>query len=276
VTQTATSTPPYVLAGSFGNGTLQNPSGVRYTAGNLWIADNDTNILSQWTTTGTEGPAISTFNSGSFDTPSGVGIGPDGYVYVADGMNARVEEFDPSGNYVGTFGSAELGGEFAQGVAVGAASAYLLDYSASNVIQYAVGGTGSTKTFTSPVTFSTASSGPLGYPYNLCFDTGGNVYVADHGNGRIVKFDAGGNYLLSFTLPGTNPTPADMVVDGSGNVFALDDTNGLVVEFDGSGNVINGFGQSVLSQPQGIDIDPLGDLYVGDVSNGTIYVFTKN
>lgn len=40
-------------------------------------------------------------------------------------------------------------------------------------------------------------------PADVAFDDAGNVYVADGGNGRVVKFDSTGKYVAAVTIPGT-------------------------------------------------------------------------
>src|SRR5256885_277028 len=83
------------------------------------------------------------------------------------------------------------------------------------------------------VTGSTGSGpGQLAQPQGLTSD-GASVYVADPGNGRILKFDAAGNVQGQWAMPtytivanGTTITgriePHDVAVDGSGRVFAPD------------------------------------------------------
>ena len=72
----------------------------------------------------------------------------------------------------------------------------------------------------SPETFSA--------PSDVALDPEGNIYVADPGNNRVVKFDTDGRFLLAFTKP-TDSTfeqsisflPNKIVVDSVGRCFVL-------------------------------------------------------
>ena len=72
---------------------------------------------------GTTGKDHTLTTPGNFAKPSGVAVDKDGNVYVADMLNARIEVFDPDGNFIRTFGKRGDGpGYFAmpKGVAIDA------------------------------------------------------------------------------------------------------------------------------------------------------------
>src|SRR5208282_3761301 len=57
----------------------------------------------------------------------------------------------------------------------------------------------------------------LGWPYGLAFDSSGNLYVANRGNGTIEKFSPGGVDLGAFAT-GLNG-PSGPAFDSSGNLY---------------------------------------------------------
>ncbi len=112
-------------------------------------------------------------------------------------------------------------------------------------------------------------------------DGGGNVYIADLGNQRVVKeTPSGGGYAQSVVADATNnglSYPVGVAVDGSGNVYiadAGDTTNQVLKEAPSSG----GYTQSVvadaasngLNSPNGVAVDGSGNVYIADLGNNRV------
>jgi DNA-binding beta-propeller fold protein YncE len=74
---------------------------------------------------------------GQFNYPTYVALDPDGFVYVADTLNFRIQKFDPEGNFVRTFGEqGDVPGTFnkIKGIAFdGFGNLYVVDSEASAV-----------------------------------------------------------------------------------------------------------------------------------------------
>ncbi|MBI2666303.1 DUF4215 domain-containing protein, partial [Candidatus Woesearchaeota archaeon] len=120
-------------------------------------------------------------------------------------------------------------------------------------------------------------SGRFSNPYGIDRDALGNIYVVDSGNGKIQKFDSNGVFVLNIGSPGRrlgelmNPTAIavrNFVVDGISyeRVYVIDAGNGRIQYFDLSGNFKGVFGEDVLEEPQGINVDVYGYVYVTDKS----------
>ncbi|HEY1237593.1 MAG TPA: NHL repeat-containing protein [Solirubrobacterales bacterium] len=103
-------------------------------------------------------------------------------------------------------------------------------------------------------------AGQLAQPQGMTSD-GASVYVADPGNGRIVRFDPGGNVIGIWSMPtytivangqaiNGRIEPHDVAVDGAGRVFAPDASPhaNLIAVFGPDGSL-----QQVLGSP---DSDP--------------------
>ena len=83
------------------------------------------------------------------------------------------------------------------------------------------------------------SFGELNNPYGLAVDIYGNIYAADTGTGRILKYNPEGKLLLSFGRPGSLPgellLPQDVAVGRSKKIYVADTGNKAVQIFSETG-----------------------------------------
>ncbi|MHB1295790.1 MAG: flippase activity-associated protein Agl23 [Anaerolineae bacterium] len=180
---------------------------------------------------------------GQLARPKGIDHDAEGNLYVADSANHRIQVFDANGQALRQWGS--QGAEPGQlqepwGVAVAAnGDVYVADtwnhriqvFDSEGQYKLAWGVFGETS---DPNT----SGGLLYGPRDLAFDSQGNLYVADTGNKRIIKFDAQHQMI--------------------GAVGGLGDAEGQ------------------LQEPVGIAIGPDDMLYVADTWNHRIQVFDSD
>lgn len=95
-----TAAAPFVDVGTSAaaSGGLVAPKGLAFSpTGDLWVADEGANAVRRlsaggWTSFGKAGGAAGT-GAGEFDAPSGVDVGADGVVWVADTKNARLQSW---------------------------------------------------------------------------------------------------------------------------------------------------------------------------------------
>ncbi len=102
------------------------------------------------------------------------------------------------------------------------------------------------------------------------------LYVLDAKRGRIHKFTADGEKLLTFGRYGAGDgefdrDAADIAVDARGNIFVADTGNHRVVKFDGNGNFIRSFGRKgrdngEFVRPMALVTLPTGEILVKDAS----------
>ncbi len=116
----------------------------------------------------------------------------------------------------------------------------------------------------------TAIGGGLISPQQIAVDSGGNVYVADSGQGAVVHVYPG----ATATFVGKNlKAPTGVAVDGAGDVFIAD--SGNVYEVPETASGLNAAGQVTLATGLGAQValaaDGLGDLYVSDEDNQKVY-----
>jgi streptogramin lyase len=236
-------------------------------AGNMYIADMsnsrirkvaaDTGVISTFAGPGVAGflgdggPATAAY----LQYPTGVAVGPDGNLYIADRYNQRIRKVDLGTNIITTVGGNGTAG---------------------------YGGDG-----------GAATAAQLAYPVSLSFDPAGNMYIADTGNHRIRKVAAGTGIITTLAGTGTagyngdGPaitanlfSPQGVAADAAGNVYIADFNNnrirrvtaGTISTVGGTG--IGGFlgenGPAISARikgPVGIALDAAGNVYFADYYN---------
>ncbi len=210
-------------------------------------------------------------SSASLKQPSGVGVGPNGYVYVADTSTDKVSQFNEAGTNVGTFGAAGTGnGQFTEptGVAVApSGDVYVVDTGNSRVEKW--GGPSSGPVLTQATVYDPATGNvvetrppavqeeqaPKAYTFKFAFGTSGTE------NGQFSK-------------------PSGVAVAANGNVYVLDAGNDRVQEFSSSGGYLGQFGKKGggsggLLNPGGLAVSPTGEVYVADSGNNRVEIFSE-
>lgn len=234
-------------------------------AGNAYVADSDNHRIRKIAPDGTVSTVAGTGEPGFADGPaataqfnaaSGVAVGPDGALYVADYGNNRIRKIT-----------------FDQGVAT-------VSTLAGNAAPGFADGQGTAARFAAPS--------------DLAVDPAGVVFVADTDNNCIRRITPDGTVtkIAGSTTEGLADgdaleaqlsTPSDVAVDSRGRVFVADTGNHAVrVLRDGrlltlAGNGHHGFadGQGATARfntPYGIAVGPGGNLYVADSSNNSVRI----
>ena len=317
------------------NGEVFDPSDVAVAAnGDIYTIDRGNDRLQRFDDLGNFISAIGQNGTGAgqFRNPDGVAVDVNGLVYVADSGNYRVQVFDPTllpgdplvnawcvvdGGISGCLSSGTV-----VGIAVSGSTVYTIGTGVVRTFDATSGAPGTTwnssgaagvatdagghvwvasttNDFVSEYSsggglLTTEGKGDLTDPQGLAI-SGGHLYVADTGGGRIVRFApsaldtswsvsgatgvavdasvvyvADGGNVDTYSTSGvagiswSSPGASGITVDDSGNVWVSSST-GVVTEYDGSGAVLNTFGSGSLTSPQGIDVSG-GKLFVADSS----------
>lgn len=248
------------------------PTGVAFDGmGNLYVTDSGNNTIrkiviateavttiagsaaSAGTTDSPSGPGTAAL----FDNPTGVAIGNDGNIYVADQNNFTIRKIVPTAGAVTTLAGA-------------AGSAGKVD------------GTGANAKFE--------------FPSTLTVDANGDLFVADSSNHLIRKVTTAGVVTtlagtgnFSGSTDGTGAAalfdfPTGIAADGNGNLYVGDSNNhtirkiviatGIVTTHAASGGKAgstNGTGTAArFKNPTGLTVDQNKNVFVADTGNSTI------
>jgi trimeric autotransporter adhesin len=244
---------------------LSDPTGVAIdSAGNLYIAESNTNRIRKVTAAGiistAAGKVIAGFSgdggaaaAAQLDRPSGVAVDPAGNLYIVDSGNNRIRKVTTAG-IISTVAGSGISGFSGDG--------------------------------------GQAAAAPLRNPSGVAVDSGGNLYIADEGNNRICKVTtagiistAAGNGISGFSGDGGPATaallrnPSGVAVDSAGNLFIADTGNNQIRKVTPAGiistvagrRVIGGFSgdggtatNAQLKSPKGVAVDSAGNLYIAD------------
>ena len=176
--------------GSFGQGTLNRPTGLARDAqrGRIYVSDTPAHDVKVFDD---DGRLLQTIGrrgegEGELNFPTHLSFAGD-KLYVADSMNARVQIFDAQGKAAGTLGRRGLYiGNLTRpkGVTVdGSGNIYVVESFYDHLLVF--NGQGD---FLLPITGDGQKGGQFYLPAGVWSDQNGRIYVADMYNGRIVIF----------------------------------------------------------------------------------------
>ena len=288
-----------VLGGpGIGPGQFNAPRAMAFAPdGTIYVADSgnhriqhlavDGTVMTTWGAYGkTEAGVIAP--EGTFDEPWGVGVGPDGSVYVSDTWNHRIQKFSPDGMFLKTWGSF---GQAETPFALWGPRGIVVDPSTGNVL---VADTGNKRiviydaegNFVSQFGGKGFAPGQFNEPVGITLDNLGHVYVADTWNQRVQVFskDTEGNYtpLRDWEIVGWYGQSLDnkpfIAADTQGHVFTTDPDGYRVLEFSSEGLFIRYWGDFGATNdkfgiPNGIVVDPKKGIWVVDSANARLMHF---
>lgn len=255
---------------------LSGPTGVSVdNLGNLYIADQGNNCIRKVNSAGTittiagsgivgsigiPGPAL----GARFYYPQSVSADRTGNLYIADGNNNRVYKMNLTAGTIAIFAGTGVAGYFGdgssaisaqlndpKGVSIDmAGNVFIADFLNNCVRKVDAGGTITTIAGLGPTLGGySGGGGPaisamLNLPASVVTDTANNsLYIADFGNQRIRRIDAGGiinsiagNGIAGYSGDGGKSTlaqifdPMGLAIDVPGNVYIADRNNNAVRE----------------------------------------------
>jgi sugar lactone lactonase YvrE len=235
-------------------------------AGNLYIAETNSNLIRKVDTAGVITTVAGTRNSGysgdngfataaRLNSPSGVAVDAAGNLYIADTYNHRIRKVDTARVITTVAGTGNSG------------------YSGDN---------------------GPATAAMLNNPYGVAVDSLGNIYIADRENHRVRKVDLGGviTTVVGNGVAGVSGdngpatavglgSPYGVAVDAAGNLYIAAggrirkvDTAGVITTVAGGGSSAalysgdNGPATAArLNNPFGLAVDSLGNIYIADCMN---------
>ena len=229
---------------------------------------------------------------GQLQGPRGIKVGPEGFIYVADSGNHRIQKFTPDGEFVAAWGeqsSLDVESGTPRGflepwdVAVAPDAMYIADTwnhriqkldAEGNLVaswglfgQYGPGDASGRSAF----------YGPRG----IAVGPDGRVYVADTGNKRVQVFESDGSFVLQWggggVLDGYLDEPVGIAI-GPDGVYVADTWNRRVQVFDANGVFLRqwpivGWDAGLAEEKPYLAVDAGGYVYVTDPGHYRVLVF---
>ncbi len=266
-----------------GPGALDSPRGLGVAPnGDVYVADLSNGRIAVFGADGNFkrnfgklGPEPGKGKPGEFNEPSGVAVGPDGSVYVADSWNGRIQKFSPEGKPLGEYGGARYSFYSPRNVGTDrSGNIYVADTGNSMVkviapdgkIIKTLGGKGS-------------GGGQFNEVFGVAVNGKGEVFVADPGNKKIHKFSAlpAGEFVSAVKVPGWQtaaPFWPHLACDAQDLVYAVDPGNRKIWVYDSElqyrGTLGGGQGGELFASPLGLGFAQDGSLWVSDVANNRL------
>jgi DNA-binding beta-propeller fold protein YncE len=231
---------------------------------------------------------------GKFNEPYGIIVDKEGFVYVTDTRNVRVQKFTADGKFLTEWGGK---GKFEKpvGIAVDESGfVFVSDYDRDNVQKFDARGRLVLKWGKNG-----ENDGEFDSPSDIAVTPKGNIYVVDLYNHRVQKFDEKGRFIkawgkegkvenlrsiLSPLFPGEKSGefyyPAKIAAGGE-RIYISDSYNNRVQVFTEDGEYITqwggmGFWRGRFRVASGIAVGPKGRVYVADFYNDRVQVFDRD
>ncbi|HWM64719.1 MAG TPA: trypsin-like serine protease [Solirubrobacterales bacterium] len=213
--------------------------------------------------------------NGQFNSPRGIAVDPEGNVWVVDGLNNRIQKFDPEGEYLDQCGGKGSGNGQLDGPAdiavdpegniwVADANNHRMEKFSPEceyLDQFGEAGSG---------------SGQFAALTGVAIDAEGDIWTADFESGRIQKFDPEGEYLDQFGEAGSGNGQLlnvfDLATDATGDIWVADAGNSRLEKFSLEGEYLDQF-DPLGTGEFGMAIRPNGDIWVADSEDDRVRSF---
>jgi streptogramin lyase len=116
-------------------------------------------------------------------------------------------------------------------------------------------------------------------PRGLAVDVNNNIYIADTGNNRILKYGPNGSLDTTFGTSGSGDgqfsQPQSIAIDWNGKIYVADSSNNRVQIFNPNGTFVGKWGEfgvsnGNLSNPSGMCLLGNSEIFIADTNNNRI------
>jgi DNA-binding beta-propeller fold protein YncE len=266
---------------SVGEGHLKEPGDVSVDNGELYVTSEHS--VAMFTREGEYAGSFGSHGSGAgqFGSPTEIVADPGtGDLFVVDGGNERVEEFNPAGKFLtewGAYGSGE--GEFSgiSGLAISASGTiYTSETGGDRVQEFTPAQAGAVREVYSTQWGSAGSGhGEFLYTGEPAITSSGHVLVTDNEADDVQEFTPQGKYLATYGSKGEGngqmSGPTGLTVNQStGEILVAECANDRIQVLKSEGKYVREFGRGQLSCPGAVALDSSGDAWVADSDKNRI------
>lgn len=209
--------------------------------------------------------------------PTGITIGPEGNLFIADTGNDRVVKCDGEGKFIketGGFGWEE--GQFNRPTYIATDNSlniYVTDTQNKRVQRF-----DRNLNFISTIRIEPSDDfSGFGLLEGIAVTSGGELLLSDIEDDHVIKLDNFYAYSRTFGGfgygEGSLRDPLGISVDRKENVYVADSQNDRVAIYDLFGNFLKSLGERVLRKPSGVTVGEDNLIYVANTEKNSIAVF---
>ena len=273
---------------------VKNPLGLSASAGSIYIADEQANLVHIFTVSGEHVRTIGAAGLVDFDRPNSVLALPNGDLLVVDTWNYRIQQIDLDDNRASSWGSP---GEFGFDAPVdptdgfwgprdlalyGDRRIFIADTGNKRIRVYDLDGAQANHQY--DIGSGGSGLGELDEPSGLAIHSDGRLFVADTWNRRIAVFDVYGAHQMNFRVRGWYNTtfnrPYLALDEGRDFLYVTDPDGKRILVYSTAGECIGSFAEDgedgalgQFSDIGGIAVDEEGFVYVSDSAAGALRKF---
>ena len=251
---------------------VKYPWGVAFNSkGNIIVAEYYGHCISIFNP---KGEKIKSFGSrgsgrGQLNSPEGVAVDDGDNILVSDYGNNRIQKFTCCGKFIA---AVKINNPVGIAIHPQRKNVYVVKYS-----DYCIQILNPDLTFSSSFGSYGSGDGQFNAPFDVAFDSTGNVYVVDYSIDHIQVFTAEGKFLRKFEKHGGKQLTS-VTIDSEDVVYVTDYSNQCVSVYSRKGKFLTSFGTrgtgpGQFSNPRGIAVDKNGVVYVADASNNRLQSF---
>jgi len=173
---------------------------------------------------------------GQFEFPHGMAVDSAGNIFIADTGNGRIQKFSAEGDYLATFGQGIC--KSPKGIVVDADNIFVGDIVTNRILKFKA------DDFSLLQEWTEKNEGLYG-PADIAIGADKNLYVADQGRARIVKFTPNGEFLGAWGIKGAGDGEFNeltgITIDEQQRIYVADARNARIQIFDANGKFLSKF-----------------------------------
>ena len=240
---------------------LDRPTGITHSGNDILVIEHSRNRIIKFNTSY---EVVAMYGERQLNGPSELTTDEQENIYVCTVLDHRVHKFTRDGVHIKSIGTkGVLPGQFnfPNGIRINHQEELHVCDSENNRIQV----------FDLQLEFKRIFGGPgngkgqFSFPSDVDFDSSGNIYVADSYNHRIQVFTPQERYIriIGYKRFGSKELerPLNMHIVND-FLFVTEHQKNHVTVFKTSGELVTIFGKGVLQEPEGIEVDIDGYVYV--------------